>query len=106
MGPKCPRVLVCGSVTPVEQGKHPFTTVLAARARPRSENFLPTDSCSSLSSSFAFPSSDSDSEGDNPEKKKLQEQLMGKRLEPRGNGRGTWGWAPGRRLCLPPQVLS
>lgn len=33
-------VLVCGSVTPVKQGKHPFTTVLAARAWPRSENFL------------------------------------------------------------------
>ena len=29
----------------------------------------------------SFLSSDSDSEGDNPEKKKLQEQLMGKRPE-------------------------
>lgn len=42
---------------------------------------LPTDSCFNLSSSVSFPSSDSDSEGDNPEKKKLQEQLMGKKLE-------------------------
>lgn len=40
---------------------------------------LPPASCFSLSSSVSFPSSDSDSEGDNPEKKKLQEQLMGKR---------------------------
>lgn len=38
-------------------------------------------------------SSDSDSEGENPEKKKLQEQLMGK---PEG-----WGmpWGPRRPLC-------
>lgn len=49
---------------------------------------------SSLLSFVSFPSSDSDSEGDNPEKKKLQEQLMGKQLEAHGGGRWVWRGPP------------
>lgn len=69
---------------------------------------LPTSSRFSVSSSVSFPRSDSDSEGDNPEKKKLQEQLMGKRPEApqqREGGAirapGGAAQAPGRRLRLP-----
>lgn len=50
---------------------------------------VPTGSCFSMSSFVSFPSSDSDSEGDNPEKKKLQEQLMGKRPEAPQRWEGT-----------------
>lgn len=56
---------------------------------------LPTDFCSRLSSSVSFPSSDSDSEGDNPEKKKLQEQLMGKRVEAPWQWEGDMSGSPG-----------
>ena len=92
---------LCVALSTAEQGKCLFSTVRAARAWPHSalRASLPAASCSSLSSSVSFPSSDSDSEGDNPEKKKLQEQLMGKRLEACGRGRGTWrGPLVGRAL--------
>lgn len=39
-GPDVPEVPVCGSLTTVEQGKHLFSTRLAARAWPCSESPL------------------------------------------------------------------
>lgn len=67
------------SVTAAEQGQRPLLPCQQpGLAEQAALLWAAKPDCDFLS----FCSSDSDSEGDNPEKKKLQEQLMGKRLEP------------------------